>query len=129
MPKPGLSYTREKINEMLGGGVQAFLPMKNARVTCGCFKLDVNPHAPEEVLVGTGPQREASARTAVLQQTPFPVFLKREVGEWEYVGFYRATRYLDQAHHLLADEERTKRDGIAGILYLEPVATPEKGEF
>jgi hypothetical protein len=121
-PKLGLSYSREQINAMLGGGVQAFLPTKNGRVVCGCFKLDLNPDAPSEVLVGFGPQRETSARTAVLQQTPFPIFLKREVDAWEYVGIYRAVRYLTRGHDLLKEEERAKREDVAGILYMESIA-------
>jgi hypothetical protein len=118
-PSLGSSYTREQINAMLGGGVQAFLPTKNGRVVCGCFKLDLNPDAPKEVLVGEGPQRVRSAEIAVLQRTPFPIFLKRDVDEWEYVGDYRAVRYLDRGHKLLEAEERSKREGIAGILYME----------
>ena len=120
-PKLGSYYTREQINAMLGGGVQAFLPTKNGRVVCGCFKLDLNPDAPEEVLVGLGPQREASARTAVLQRTPFPVFLKRDVDVWHYVGDYCAMRYLDRGHKLLEAEARAKREDVAGILYLQAV--------
>jgi hypothetical protein len=120
-PKLGLSYTRDQINTMLGGGVQAFLPTKNGRVVCGCFKLDQNPDAPKEVLVGVGATRETKARTVVLQQTPIPVFLKREEGEWEYVGIYRATRYLHRGHALLADEARAKPEDVAGILYFEGV--------
>ena len=123
-PKAGITYTRDQINAMIGGGVQAFLPTKNGRVVCGCFKLDQNPKAPEEVLVAVGPQREASARTAVLQQTPFPIFVKREVGEWECVGDYRAVRYLHSGHALLESEERAKREDVAGILYMERIENP-----
>lgn len=118
-PKLGSSSTREQINAMLGGGVQAFSPTRNGHVVCGCFKLDLNPDAPEVVLVGVGPQRERSAEIAVLQKTPFPVFLKRDVDEWEYVGDYLAVRYLDRGHKLLEAEERAKRKDVAGILYME----------
>lgn len=114
----GHTYTREQINAIVGGGVQSILPTKNGRVVCGCFKLDTNPDAPEEVLVAAGPQRENSARTVVLQQTTIPVFVKGEVGEWEYKGLYRATRYLHNEHPLLADEARAKRPDVAGILYM-----------
>ncbi len=123
-PKLGSAYTREQINVMVGGGIQSFLPTKNGRVVCGCFLLDLNPAAPAEVLVGIGPRREATAHTAVLQQTPFPIFLKREAGDWEYVGKYRAVRYLHREHALLEAEERVKRADVAGILYMEPALEP-----
>lgn len=124
VPKFGSAYTREQINEMMGGGVQAFLPMKGSRVVCGCFRLDQNPDAPAEVLVGTGPKRELSAKAAVIQQTAIPIFLKREVGEWEFIGHYKPKRYLDRGHALLAEEARAKREDVAGILYLEPSEKP-----
>jgi hypothetical protein len=124
MPKIGNVYTRDQIHSMLGGAVQAFLPTKNGRVVCGCFKLEANPDAPEEVLVGIGPQREASARTSVLQQTPIPIFLKGVEGEWLYVGKYQATRYLNRDHDLLVKEERAKRADVAGILYMKKAEEP-----
>jgi hypothetical protein len=123
-PKLGISYSREQINFMVGGGVQSFLPTKNGRVVCGCFLLKQNPDAPTEVLVGAGPQRERTAVTAVLQLTPFPVFVKRDVGEWEHIGFWRATRYLDREHKSLVADPRVQVDGAAGILYMESVETP-----
>jgi len=118
-PKLDCAYTRDEINKMHGGGVQAFLPTKNGKVVCGCFKLDLNPDAPNEVLVGMGPQREMSARTCVLQGTPIPIFLKREVGEWEYVGHYKATKYLSREHKLMLQEERAQRKDVAGILFMK----------
>ena len=120
VPKLGLSYTRAQINEMVGGGVQALLPMRGSRVVCGCFKLDASPDAPNEVLVAPGPRREMSAKAAVIQQTAIPIFLKKEVGEFEYIGKYKPRRYLDRDHALLAEEPRAKREDVAGILYLEP---------
>jgi hypothetical protein len=119
----GSMYTREQISAIVGGGLQSFLPTKNGQVVCGCFQLAVNPDAPREVLVGAGPLRERVATWTVLQENPIPVFVKREVGEWEYMGRWRGVRYLDGTHKSLVEEERTKRKGIAGILYMEPVET------
>ena len=116
----GNAYTREQIHSLLGGGAQSFLPMKNGRVVCGCFRLDTNPDAPKEILVGVGEQRVRSAQVTKLQDSAIPIFLKRQSDEWEYVGMYKATRYLDKAHHLLEAEERAKRTDVAGILYMEP---------
>ena len=119
----GDTYTRQQINAIVGGGFQSILPTKNGRVVCGCFELSINPEAPREVLVGVGPLRERTATWTVLQQTPIPVFVKREAGEWEYMGRWRAVRYLDSSHKLLEGEERAKRKGVAGILYMELAET------
>jgi hypothetical protein len=102
VPKLGLTYTRQQINEMLGGGVQSFLPMKNARVMCGCFQLETN-----------------SARTAVLQLTPFPVFLREGANDWKFIGKYRATRYLHREHRFLEGDPRLADEKLAGILSME----------
>ena len=120
----GCTYTREQIHAILGGGVQSFLPTKNGRVICGCFRLDLNPDAPREILVGVGEQRVRNAQTLKLQGTSVPVFTKKVAEDWEYVGHFKATRYLEKNHPLLADEPRTKREDIAGILYLEPFEVP-----
>ena len=104
---------------MFGGGVQSFLPTKNGRVVCGCFRMDLNPEAPQEILVGVGVQRVKNAHLVVLQKTSVPVFIKKEAEDWEYMGRFRATRYLTKEHKLLVDEQRTKDESIAGILYME----------
>jgi len=91
----GCTYTREEISDELGGSQQIFLPSRDGRVTCGCFEpIDVNPEAPEEVLFGEpyGTPLIDRAADMVFQQgqngEEIPVFLKRRVNEWEYVGDY-----------------------------------------
>ncbi len=46
MPILNKTYTREEIHEMLGGDMQSYLPHKDGKVVCGCFRLDTNPDAP-----------------------------------------------------------------------------------
>jgi hypothetical protein len=107
----GRHYSRDEIGGMLGGSLQSYLPMKNGRVTCGCFRPDLNPDAPAVVLVGLGPQRVNSAKQAVLQRTRIPIFLKRESLEWEYIGDWRATRFVEG--------EPKERADLAGTLCME----------
>ena len=113
----GESYSRDQIHAGLGGGLQEFLPTKDGRVVCACIRLNQNPHAPERIWVGEGARREATAKVAVLQGTPFPVFLRRDGPNSEYLGKYRALHY------------RPCRDGepktIAEVLTLELVPPTE----
>lgn len=114
-PVLGAFYSRDKIHEMLGGGLQEFLPTKDGRVVCACLRLKSNPHAPEQIWVEHGARREATAKIAVLQGTDFPVFVRGDGPDSEYVGRYRALYY------------RPCRNGepenIAGVLTLEAVGT------
>ncbi len=117
-PTLGSRYTRAQIHDLLGGGLQEFLPTKNGRVVCACLRTDLNPHAPETVWVGAGSRREGTARTAVLQGESFPVFLRREdvAGEdsWEYVGWHRGVHYRTPGPELPGS--------VVGVLTLEPDA-------
>ena len=91
----GETYTRDEIGDELGGSKQSYLPNVDGRITCGCFKLEhVNPDAPEEVLFGRPDDTPEIDRAAslVFEQGQnggdIPVFLKRHVNAWEYVGQY-----------------------------------------
>jgi len=46
MLKTGNQYSRRQIHDLLGGGIQSYLPHKNGQVVCGCFRKDLNPLAP-----------------------------------------------------------------------------------
>ena len=98
---------------MLGGGLQEFLPTKDGRVVCACFRKDQNPLAPETIWVAEGARRELTARTAVLQGNDFPVFIREEGPDSKYIGRYRALYYRP-----CRDGEP---EGIAGVLTLQAV--------
>jgi hypothetical protein len=97
---------------MVGGNLQQYLPMKGGVVTCACIKLDLNPGAPAELLVGTGPQRIRSAERAARRERPIPVFLKRGNKIWEYVGKWTPFRF-DAGMPV-------DRADIAGTLHMRP---------
>lgn len=42
----GETYTRETINQALGGETVTYLPQQDGKITCGCFNLKENPQAP-----------------------------------------------------------------------------------
>jgi hypothetical protein len=96
MLQVGKSYTRGEIHRILGGGVRDYLPHKDGQVVCGCFKKETNPNAPDIVLPGRGTSIQHWAEVFRAQTNPIPVFIKRAVNEWEYVGDYRVDRWTDE---------------------------------
>jgi hypothetical protein len=90
----GHSYTREQISDLLGGSIQAYLPVAGGKVVCGCFNKRDNPNAPEEVLFGTAGASIGINRGADLAfeqgqaGEAIPVFLKRGTNDWIYLGEY-----------------------------------------
>ena len=89
----GRRYSREEISAALGGSEVEYLPTHNGHVVCGCFTLEHNPEAPDIVIPGTGKVIEREAKQFCEQDYPVPVFIKRRVNEWEYVGDHKAVRF------------------------------------
>jgi len=48
----GETYSRIEINKILGGDTQSYLPINKDAVVCVCLTMDLNPDAPDIVLVG-----------------------------------------------------------------------------
>lgn len=115
--KVGMFYTREYIHQILGGSTIAFLPMVDGMVVAGCFRRDWNFRAPEIIFIGIGPIRESSAEQFVNQGNFVPVFIKRDVNEWEYIGKYKAVNINNDPTEIRKVTGRI--EGIGGLLYLE----------
>lgn len=124
----GRQYTRNEISARVGGSIQSYLPVKNGKVTCGCFNKEINPEAPDEVLFGAGdemPQVESSAQLVFEQGQrgeSIPIFVKRSSNNWEYIGDYRCT-FISFDSHLVSDRRNKypHRGQFAGILRFQPV--------
>lgn len=126
----GETYTRDEIHDQLGGSKQAYLPVSNGRVVCGCFNPlpAMNPNAPEEILFGEEYDTPIIDETAlqVFQQgqagEAIPVFLKRKVNGWEYVGEYLCIGYTRDRR--VVERKRQKhpqRGDFSGVLRFERV--------
>lgn len=119
-PKMRELYSREEISRMLGGSSWTYLPRDRGEVVSGCCRTDLNPKAPEEILVGYGKLRVSSAKRLVEQNTPIPVFLHRASKEWEFVGYYRGKKFSDDPSGVTPKARAANLDGqVAGVLYLE----------
>ncbi len=114
----GKLYTRNEIHDLLGGGIQAYLPHKDSEVVAGCFGLESNPEAPDVVLVGSGPETVRWARVLCEQGHPIPVFIKRQPSQWEYVGEYGVEYWTEDAAKLAEYGEKSGRRNLTRVLFL-----------
>ncbi len=108
----------------LTAGGTDFIRVKNSVVKGIAIRRDLNPQAPEVVLVGKGPQRQKRAQLFVNQAEPVPAFVKRNTDEWEYIGDYKAVSY-SESPEVVASYLTGKRtaDSVAGVLILDPATT------
>lgn len=117
----GSVYTRLQIHDVLGGGVQSYLPRREGRVVCGCFTQALNPTAPDVVLVSDRPHVIRDAKIFASQQYPVPVFIKQATNCWEYVGNYIVERYSTDPAELLQLRRRVRRPLAVGALFLKKI--------
>lgn len=117
--KKGDYYTRKEINAALGGGVQDFLPHKDGVVVCACVTPDMNPHLPDVILVGQGEQIPRWARVFAAQQDFLPLFVKRGVNKWEYLGDYKVKSLSEDMNEIKRHEGYSNRDDVVLILHME----------
>jgi hypothetical protein len=114
----GASYTREQIHAQIGGSLQSYLPHVGGRVVAACLRLDTNPDAPAVILAGMGDGIENAAELLVAQDSPVPTFLKRDTGNWEYVGDFRVERWSQDAAELAEQARRSGRDDLTRVIHM-----------
>jgi len=117
----GAVYTRLQIHDVLGGGVQSYLPRRDGRVVCGCFTQTLNPTAPDVVLVGNRPHVLRDAKLFAAQRYPVPIFIKQGINRWEYVGNYMVERYSTDPGELQSLRKKAARPHAVGALFLKRV--------
>ncbi len=104
-------YTRAKIQKMVGGELQTYLPQKNKYILAGCFSLELNPDAPNIIQVGKLPQVKAKAELLARQpENRFPVFL-RESDKHCYLfqGYFKFRSITDNRSEIAAAELKSNR--------------------
>jgi hypothetical protein len=115
----GEAYTRRQIHDQLGGSVQSFLPTVDGEVVCACLSRDMNPDAPDVILVGNKPIVLQSAEQFSKQTTSVPVFIKKISKEWIYVGDYSVNKVIHREEGIDA-YNLAGRDNIQMVLELIP---------
>jgi hypothetical protein len=122
----GRSYSRKQISEALGGSEVEYLPTHNGRIVCGCFTLEHNPGAPDVIVPGTGKIVEREAELFCQQGDAVPIFVKRRVNEWEYMGDYRVKRYSSDPQEIAANHQGsiTPLHEVTRVIFLEKADQP-----
>jgi hypothetical protein len=115
----GHYYTRQQIHDALGGGVQDYLPHDYGRVVCGCFRKDTNPDAPNIILPGNGRDIQKWAEVFREQNYPIPIFIKKQVNAWEYVGDYQVEGWTSDSSEIAKHAKKSKRPDITSVLFLK----------
>lgn len=120
--KVGDTLSREEISQLLGGNYQHYLPNTNGRIVAGCFDLVRNPKAPKEVLVGSGKRIVACAKLFGEQNSPVPIFIKRESKKWEYIGNYKAVKFSTDPNDVIPREIEAygiNDNKLFGVIFLD----------
>jgi hypothetical protein len=109
--------TKELALNLSGG--DSYIRTKNGEVKGLALRLDLNPEAPEIVVVGTGPRIVQNAKLIVNCNKAVPAYVKRGTNKWEYMGDYQATAYRRDESTIERFRHGRARSDIDGILFLE----------
>ncbi len=113
-------YTRQEIGAALGGDEVSYLPHHDGRVVCACLVREFNPDAPAVILPGMGPDIVRWAEVFAGQREFVPVFIKRAIHAWQYVGNYRVAECSQAPDQIARWGEVSNRPGdLSMVLYLE----------
>lgn len=118
--RKGSIYAHADLINAFGGEVKGgiFLPTREGRIVCGCITTEMNPEAPECVLIGDKPRVVTRAEKMAAQGGTIPMFVKRGINQWEYRGMYdfvRLSRDPNEFSQLAAEAERA--DVVAALYF------------
>jgi hypothetical protein len=123
-PELHTCYTRDRIHDELGGSKQYYLPHVRGRIVAACLKRRANPDAPEIILPGVGDVIERNSERLRDQGGSIPVFIKRGVNRWEYVGDYEVESWSDDPVEIAAQQARSRRRNITAVIRMRPAHAP-----
>ncbi|MBU1062207.1 MAG: hypothetical protein KJ957_07930 [Candidatus Omnitrophica bacterium] len=117
----GQFYTRKQIYNEVGGSIQSYLPTVRKEVVCACLRKDLNPDAPNIILVGNCPRVKLAAEILCSQSNPIPVFIKIKTNKWEHIGLYKVDSFSKDPEEISDYSKRSDRKNITAIIYLSKV--------
>ena len=118
--RKGAIYTHADLIDTFGGEVKGgiFLPTREGRIVCGCITTEMNPEAPECVLIGDKPRVVTRAEKMADQSGAIPIFVKRGINQWEYRGMYDFVRLSrDPRDYRQLAAEAGRKDVVAALYF------------
>lgn len=109
--------TTPELAEKLAGG-DSYIRTKDNVVKGLAITTELNPEAPEVIVVGNGPRIKANARLFLEQQEYVPVYLKQAVNTWKFLGKYKADRYSQDPKTIELHRQHRPSEKVDGILFL-----------
>ena len=90
-----------------------------SQIVSAALKPNLNPDAPEIILVGEGRNIESKAQKLCDQSSPISVYIKRGTHKWEYSGDFVVTHCTKSEEEIRHHAKRSNRDDIVRIIYLK----------
>lgn len=116
--------TTEQLAQILGGG-DCFIRTRDGNVTGMAIRLDLNPEAPNRILVGKGRRLESLSKKMVAANAFLPVYLKLATNQWALLGHYKAQKFETDPSEV--ESYRKGRSGeLSGVLFLIGENTEEE---
>lgn len=100
-------------------GGDSYIRTKDNDVKALAVKTELNPDAPEIIIVGKGKIKEKNAKLFYASKKTVPLFIKQKVNQWKFFGNYKAENYFEDLETIRKYMEHRKIDEIAGILFLK----------
>jgi len=119
--KIGNQYSRAQIAAKLGGSTRVFAPFANNQITCICLDVEKNPSAPNIILPKGGPLREKMVDLISKSSGPLPVFIKRGIKAWEYMGNMKFDRISRSKSEINRNHKNsiTPVNTIIAVIYMK----------
>ena len=108
--------TQELVEKFAGG--DSYIRTKDNVVKGLAITTELNPEAPEIIVVGSGTRIKANARLFLEQQEYLPVYLKQAVNAWKFLGRYKADRYSQDPKVIKKHRQHRPTEDVDGILFL-----------
>ncbi|MEK7699434.1 MAG: hypothetical protein AAB332_03440 [Planctomycetota bacterium] len=115
----GKSYTRKDISGRVRGGIQDCLPHFGNEVVAICMKQELNPSAPNIMLVGKGRDKIKYSEILCGQTTTVPIFIKRAVNDWQCQGYYKPTKHTKDPNDIIDHGRTSHRKDIYMVIHFE----------
>lgn len=124
MRKPKRGITTAELKKATAGG-DSYIRTKDNEVRGLALKKELNPKAPDIVLVGRGPHIQKSAELFAEQGRAVPTYIKNDVNDWEFVGHYRALALSRKASDIETHGSSRPTNSVAAVLFLERAEEPD----